>query len=458
MEAREVPMIELWKNWEGEAIDGAFPLRRLLGESDHSGVFLTEYNAKDLANAAIKIVPTDPALAEVQLSRWRTVAALSHSHLISLLHAGHCQRGDRQFVYVVMEYAEQTLSQILPDRALTPDEVREMLLPTLDALTFLHRNNLVQGQLKPANVLVVDEQLKLSSDTIRPFDESTASISKSSLYDPPEAENGRMSAAGDIWALGITMVEALTQLPPEWPDENPETVSLPASIPATFVEAVRRCLSRDPAGRPTAAELEAQIKGGLPAPVMSIPQPVVRKATVGVTPPLKLPNQRLFVAAIAALFVLIVVWAGVRLLRSNRYSEQTATNTSPIASQIPGNTVPPPGEVSAVESKPAPAQQPSAADASLSVVHEEIPDVPRSASDTIHGHFQVAVRVIVDSSGNVVDETLEDPGPSKYFGRLATAAARKWKFAPAATHGSRALVVRFDFTRDGATGHAAVPP
>jgi len=61
-----------------------------------------------------------------------------------------------------MEYAEQTLSQILPHRALSPDEVREMLLPTLDALAFLHRKNLVQGQLKPANLLVVNDQLKLA--------------------------------------------------------------------------------------------------------------------------------------------------------------------------------------------------------------------------------------------------------------------------------------------------------
>jgi TonB family protein len=92
-----------------------------------------------------------------------------------------------------------------------------------------------------------------------------------------------------------------------------------------------------------------------------------------------------------------------------------------------------------------------------SVLHEEIPDVPRSASDTIRGHLNVAVRVTVDSSGNVVDETLEDPGPSKFFARLATAAARKWKFAPAGSQESREWLLWFEFTRDGTTGHAATP-
>jgi serine/threonine protein kinase len=264
----------------------------------------------------------------------RTAATLSHPHLIRLLDAGRCQLGGHQFLFVVMEYAEETLSQILPYRALTPDEVREMLLPTLDALAFLHRKNLVQGQLKPPNFLVVNDQLKLASDTIRRAGESTTSIAQSSLYDPPEAKNGRISAAGDIWALGITMVEALTQCPPAWPDERSETASLPTSLPPTFVETVRRCLSRNPADRPTVTDLEAQIKRAPQAPVVSIPQPVVRKATGRATPPQKSPKQRLFVLAITVLFIILVaVWAGLRLFQSNPNSQQPASSTSQTSSQ-----------------------------------------------------------------------------------------------------------------------------
>ena len=474
-------MTEVWTKWEGEVINGAFPLRRFLSGSDHSGVFLTEYKAQNFPSAAIKIVPADPALTEAQLSHWRTAATLSHPHLIRLLDAGRCQLGGHQFLFVVMEYAEETLSQILPYRALTPDEVREMLLPTLDALAFLHRKNLVQGQLKPPNFLVVNDQLKLASDTIRRAGESTTSIAQSSLYDPPEAKNGRISAAGDIWALGITMVEALTQCPPAWPDERSETASLPTSLPPTFVETVRRCLSRNPADRPTVTDLEAQIKRAPQAPVVSIPQPVVRKATGRATPPQKSPKQRLFVPTIAVLLIILVaVWAGLRLFQSNPNSQQPASSTSQTSSQqaAPPATASrnpetfmsaspkvsaPSSSAKSAESKPAPSRPVSGpsdrpaqplADASPSVLHEEIPDVPRSASDTIHGHFNVAVRVTVDSSGNVVDETLENPGPSKYFARLATAAARKWKFAPADNQDSREWLLWFEFTRGGTTGHA----
>ena len=66
----------------------------------------------------------------------------------------------------------------------------------------------------------------------------------------------------------------------------------------------------------------------------------------------------------------------------------------------------------------------------------------------------VTVRVTVDRGGNVVNETLQWHGSSRYFARLATEAARKWKFAPADDQPSRVWVLRFDFTRGGTTGHA----
>jgi TonB family protein len=89
-----------------------------------------------------------------------------------------------------------------------------------------------------------------------------------------------------------------------------------------------------------------------------------------------------------------------------------------------------------------------------SIVHQEIPNVPLSARESIHGHIKVTVRVTVDRSGEVVHEAVEDPGSSRYFARLATEAARKWKFAPADNQDSREWLVRFEFARDGTTGRA----
>ena len=498
-------MTEVWTRWEGQVIDGVFPLLRVLRASDHSAVFLTEYKAQNLATAALKLVPAIPTLTEAQLSHWTTAATLSHPHLVRLFEMGRCELGGLRFLFVVMEYAEQTLSQILPQRPLTPDEVREMLLPTLSALAFLHGKNLVQGQLKPSNILVVDDQLKLASDTVRPAGESTAYIAKSSVYDPPEARDGSFSTAGDIWGLGITLVEALTQHPPSWPDSQSETPSFAAALPPTFAEIARQCLTRDPAKRPTAADVEAKIKPApqspgvslpqppvpapeplvsvpppvvsqravpppvVPPPVVSIPRSPAREAPDRSAPPQESPRKR-FVPAIAVLLIVAVaVWAGLHWRSSRTSLERSAPSTA--ASQNPEASVSTPPEASAPSdsantagskspasryaSGPSDQHAQPLANESASVLHEEIPDVPRHARNTIRGRIKVAVRVTVDNLGNVVDETLENPGPSRYFARLATTAARKWKFAPADNQGSRKWLLRFEFSRGGVTGYAA---
>src|SRR5882757_533464 len=271
--------IEIWTKWESQIVNGLFPLRRFLGRSNHSVVFLTEFRAQNLPKAAIKLVPADPAVDESHLARWQRAAALSHPHLIRILDTGRCKLGGHPFLFIVMEFAEQTLAQILPHRALTGDEARELLIPTLSALAYLHRKNLVHGQLKPSNFLVVNDQLKLATDTIRPVAVSRVGLEHPSIYEPPESDAGDVSAAGDIWALGVTLVEALTQYPPTWLSGRGEAPSLPTNLPSTFAATVQRCLSRDPADRPTVAELQSQTKPA-PAAPSATPRPPARPEPV----------------------------------------------------------------------------------------------------------------------------------------------------------------------------------
>src|SRR5882724_735093 len=301
-------MAEDWtKEWERRIVNGVYPLRRFLGRSNHSVVFLTECKAQNVAQAAIKILPANPALTEAQLAHWRRVAALSHPHLIRLLDAGRCQLGGHSFLFAVMDHAEHNLAHILPGRPLTPDEVRDLLLATLDALAYLHGKNLVQGGLKPPNFLVVDDQLKLASDTIRPAGERTASTAKPSLYDPPEANNGRVSTAGDIWGLGITLAEALTQTPPAWCREHFDSVSLPANLASEFVDTVHRCLNRDPGRRPAIAELVAQFKQAPTTTPASAAPPVMNEPLVRTLSTQISPKTRILVTAITV--GIIMLWA-----------------------------------------------------------------------------------------------------------------------------------------------------
>ncbi len=467
-------MTEDWAKWTGEVIGGAFPLRRVLSTGDHSAVFLTEWKAQNLPDAALKLVQDFPTVEQAQISHWTTVAALSHPHLIRLLKTGRCQLGGRRFLFVVMEYADQALSQILPLRPLTSEEAREMLLPTLDALAFLHRYNLVHGHLKPSNILVVQDQVKLASDAVLPAGESTANTGVPSVYDPPEAKRGNLSAAGDIWSLGITLIEALTQHPPSMPAVESEAVLLPADLPPIFAGMIRRCLNRDPADRPTAAALDAEINPPpinpppqlpvamvpeppveVPGPLVSTAAPKVREVPVVAALREEPPKQQWFVPAIAVLLIVgAAVGAGVHMLSSRTASQRVESSTA--ASQISQAPPPSPSEVSATADSAKQAALPSA-NGSPSLLHQEIPEIPRGVRDTIRGRIKIDVRVTVDSSGNVVEEALEKAGPSKYFSHLAAEAARKWKFAPTNGQDYRKWLLRFEFTRGGVSAQASGP-
>jgi serine/threonine protein kinase len=466
-------MTEDWtKEWERRIVNGVYPLRRFLGRSNHSVVFLTECTAQNVAQAAIKILPTKPALMEVQLEHWKRVAALSHPHLVRLLDAGRCQLGGHNFLFAVMDHAEQNLAQILSGRALTPDEVRDLLPATLDTLAYLHGRNLVHGGIKPPNFLAVDDQLKLASDTIRPAGERTASTARPSVYDPPEAQNGRVSTAGDIWGLGITLIEVLTQTAPAWSRESTDSVSLPANLAPDFVDAIQRCLNRDPAQRPTIAELLTLFELAPPAtpppapietppsaaPPAAAPPPTATLVTPpapAATPPVVSESQvrtdstpsphssRLLITTTAVgIITLLVVWTGVRLFHSHADVRPAASMTPPTPPAV---------------SPPAAAENPKASIAAppSAVLHQEIPDVSHSARATIRGVIKIGVRVIVDRSGNVVATTLDHRASSKYFARAALDAAEKWKFAEVTDQASRVWLLRFEFTRAGTTARAA---
>jgi hypothetical protein len=442
---------EVWTKWESQIVNGLFPLRRFLGKSDHSVVFLTDCKARNLSKAAIKIVPADPTAAEVQLAHFSRFATLSHPHLVRILDTGYCTLGGHPFLFIVMEYADQTLAEILLHRPLTLEEVREMLVPTLSALSYLHRKNLLQSQLKPPNFLVVNDQLKLASDSIRPIG---------------EAKNGPLNAASDVWGLGSSVVEALTQRPFR-ADDAFDIATLPADLPLEFVDTIGRCLDPDPGRRPTIAELEAQFNPAPPAIAPSIAPPpsiavptsaaiaIPPPATAPIAPPTKLeprprtpreepqPARRRLVPAIAVgAIVLVAVWAGMH--RSQNHSKIAAP-----APRTEQTTAPP------ASSPLAAAPNQAAPTSSASVLHQEIPVVSRSARESIRGQIKVTVLVTVDRSGKVVAETLQTHGSSKYFAHLATEAAKDWRFAPADTPEPRQWLLRFEFSRSGAAGQAA---
>ena len=243
----------------GHVIDGRFPLLRQLGGSEWSHAFLTSLDDGSQQEAAIKLFPFESVDARATLAQWEVARTLSHPHLMPLYHAARIDVDGEDLLYVVTEYADQTLSQILPDRPLTADEAREMLGPVLSALSYLHRCCLTHDHLRPTNIIVVGDRLKLSPD----FGWRSR---RRSIYDAPEAATGYFSPAADIWSLGILLVEALSQQPPLWDKSNGSEPLVPANIPEPFYTIARECLQIDPARRCSLAEIQAHLDSSQAAP------------------------------------------------------------------------------------------------------------------------------------------------------------------------------------------------
>ena len=452
-------MTEAWKQLEGQIVAGEFQLRQCLAGGEHSAVFVTEYGKRGLQKAAIKLVWADPENVELRLSLWKLATRLSHAHLIRLFQAGTCQLAAKRLLYVVMEYADEVLSQVLPQRPLTATEVHQMLEPTVDALAYLHSKGFVHSHLKPANIMAVDEQLKISSDGLCRIGEA-AGWATPGIYDAPEIQGEGVSPAGDIWSLGVTLVESLTQHLPVWEGTELEEPLSPKTLPAPFLEIARHCLRRDPQRRWTVADIAAHLRQTSSA----------RQQQRGAKPRATFAKWRYVGPAAALGIVLAAMLAGPRLLerrpdahQDSSQFEKQRVQPEPEQKAITRETKRPARRTSdenqdSSAASPAPTPLRSSAGAKTpsgdlvrgKVVHEVLPDVPTKARNTIRGKVRVSVRIQVGPSGRVVSGKLDSPGPSKYFAKLALQAAQRWEFTPAKLNGhpvSSEWVLKFEFAR-----------
>jgi TonB family protein len=457
---REEVMIENWQQWVGRVVADDIPLLEYLGGSSEAAVFSTTIFDR---SAAVKLLYLDQARAEEQLTSFRVAEKLSHPHLLRVYRVGKVQIDGEDLLYIVMEFAEENLSQVLPQRALTPAEAREMLTGTIDALSYLHREGVVHADIKPANIMAAGDQLKLSVDGVHRAGDRLRR--KPTVYDAPESSQS-LSPGSDIYSLGVAISEVLTQ-------RTGTGAGSAGQLSAPFAEIVSRCTQRDPRLRPSLAEVTDLLAGkAVPKSQVTQVAPAALKAPtpVAVAPaPAKSSSRRMLLVVAAIAVVIVIVMA-----LPSRHPEPTPdqakvaassktepTNPTPPATEEarapqgePTNSAPVPTPVT----RPPASKKPSAAtteaatspaSSSSSVVKQVLPEVPQSALNTISGTVRVQVKVQVDPQGNVVDSEFVRPGPSKYFSRLAMEAARDWKFAPSTQ--PTAWNLQFDFRQSGAS-------
>jgi len=429
-------MTRSWQQYEGQRINETFPLHRYLGGEGNYAVFLTEYGEPAPQQAAIKIILGDPESTDAQLHRWNLVANLSHPNLIRIFTMGRSNLGDEPLIYLLMEYANENLSDVIATRPLTAEEAREMLKPALSALTYVHGHGFWHGRLKPANILAVDGQLKISSDNLCRIGDTSGSR-RPDAYSPPEIQG--VSPAGDVWSLGMTLVEALTQRLPARLLTGEHEAVVPETLPEPFLEIARRCLRVDPASRWTVTDIAARLE-------------VRDGARQGHIPEKTRAISRKWVSALAASLALALsaVLIAPRLINRQMNSPHISEAPSTQPKQTPQAVAPLSARVKEAEASAPKARTSSPAFVPGEVLHQVLPEVPAKARQTIRGKVKVSVRVQVDPSGTVTLAKVDSGGPSKYFAQLALEAAGRWKFAPVKATDREVAdewILRFEFFR-----------
>ncbi|MFZ0630564.1 MAG: TonB family protein [Acidobacteriaceae bacterium] len=424
----------------GRIIDGKFTLLQWLGGTEQSSVFLTELKSDPAQKAAIKLCWVNAADAETHIAQWSVARTLSHPHLMGLFHTGRCEVDGEDLLYVVTQYAEEVLSEILRERPLTPGEAREMLDPILEALSLLHSRHLVHGHLKPSNIMVVGDRLKLSTDRLHAAGEPDRASPSPGKYDAPEIAFGQMSPAADLWSLGVVLVEALTQRPPLWGGSGGGEPVVPASIPTPFFGIVRECLRVDPARRCTLSGVrDSLVTSGLRDSLVATPAAEWADSITTTPPSRTLLSRTPVMIAGAALVVGVIVTSLV-----------IGFHHRPMPPAVPQRSAP-----ATKPQSPGPGAQPHKGSVVKGgVAYRAVPDVAQSIRDATHGHVRVRIGLQVDSDGSVSDATIDSPGPSRYFANRALQTARDWKFRPAEIDG-RAVgsrwILEFHFGQDGTT-------
>ena len=489
------------REWVGRLADGRFPLLQWLGGSQSTGVFLTELmDRRDQPQkAVIKLVPAEAEDAEARVAAWEAATSLSHPNLMKVFTHGSCEIDDVPCLYVVTEFADEVLAEIISERPLTTKETRDLLGPALDALRYLHANGLVHGRLNPSNIMAAGDSLKLTTYGVCSVGTVVTSSSTRTVCDAPETEIGPIGPASDIWSLGATLVEVLTKYPPEWNRARAAEPMVPESMPEPFASIARKCLRSDPARRITLDEIAARLE-----PAKFPPAP----------PEKEIPPAKRRIALPIAIAALVLALAGIWFALSHRAQPpqnsptpaqqaqnlpSAAPNQAPVqapvqapapqptatpsqtatpgetATKNPAQATPPasttatppaskPASVAAPVPPPQPTEQasqtaqamdnPSTAPATINpaVLNQIFPDIIPSAMRTISGKVKVSVRLAVDENGIVTDATLASAGPSNYFAGKSLEAARHWKFKPAQVDGHAApsnWTLEFQYRRSG---------
>jgi Tol biopolymer transport system component len=254
------------------------------------------YRARDTRldrTVAIKILPShfsgDPELKQRFEREAHVISNLSHPHICTLYDVGH----EAGIDFLVMEYLEgESLAERLGKGALSAHEVMRCGAEIAEALDRAHRSGVVHRDLKPGNVMLTRDGVKLLDFGLAKarVDEATSDATSSDATDgptrlasqpgahdpltekgtvlgtfrymaPEQLEGREADVRTDIFALGAVLYEMATgsrafdgssqaSLIAAIMSQDPEPISaVEPMTPPALDWTVRKCLAKDPEDR-----------------------------------------------------------------------------------------------------------------------------------------------------------------------------------------------------------------
>jgi serine/threonine protein kinase len=254
--------------------------RYVVLETLASGGMGVVYKAKDpLIDRIVAIKTLGLGLSPIEAETFRTRFAreaqsagrLNHPNIVTIHDMGESGDGG---AYIAMEFLEgKTLRDILDSGVvLAPAAIADIVVQVADGLAFAHRNDVVHCDIKPANIMVLENgTVKIMDFGIARLPTGSRTFAGNVLGSPryisPEQIVGRpVDARSDIFALGAVFYEALTGVPPfagtaideilyQVINEKPIAPSLRnKSLPSSFDAIVERAMAKHPDDRYQHAE------------------------------------------------------------------------------------------------------------------------------------------------------------------------------------------------------------